>query len=77
MLHRAVREELTERQRTAVLGELEGVPSEELAIRLGISRNALYKLHHDARRKLRRAILAAGITEADVRIELREASEES
>lgn len=55
-LQAAIRERLTERQRAAVVGELEGVPSDELAERLGITRNALYKLHHDARRKLRQAI---------------------
>jgi RNA polymerase sigma-70 factor (ECF subfamily) len=76
-LYRAVHEKLTERQRAAVLGELEGVPSEQLADRLGITRNTLYKLHHDARRKLRRTLLEAGFTEEHVREELQAASEES
>jgi RNA polymerase sigma-70 factor (ECF subfamily) len=65
-LRRAIAEDLTERQRSAVLGELQGVPSEALAERLGIKRNALYKLHHDARKKLRGAILAAGYSSDDV-----------
>lgn len=76
-LRRAVHEKLTEHQRAAVLGELEGIPSEELAGRLGVTRNTLYKLHHDARRKLRRTLLEAGITEEDVREELQAASERS
>ena len=76
MLAAAVRDQLTDRQRLAVLGELDGVPTEQLAERLGLARNALYKLHHDARRKLRAAILAAGFTEADVREELARVSEE-
>ena len=58
---------LTDRQRIAIQGELEGVPTELLAERLGIARNALYKLHHDARRKLRLAILSAGYSEAEAR----------
>lgn len=66
VLRRAIAEELTDRQRTAVLGELKAVPTEMLADRLGITRNAFYKLHHDARRKLKRAILAAGFSEEDV-----------
>ncbi len=76
VLAAAVRDQLTDRQRLAVLGELEGVPTERLAERLGLSRNALYKVHHDARRKLRAAILAAGFTEADVREELARVSED-
>ncbi len=76
-LYRAVRERLTDRQRCAVLSELEGAPSGEIAERLGINRNALYKLHHDARVKLRAAILDAGFSEEEVRNELHLESEES
>jgi RNA polymerase sigma-70 factor (ECF subfamily) len=72
----AIRERLTERQRAAVLGELRGVPTEVLAEHLGTTRNAFYKLHHDARKKLRAAVLAAGFTASDVREELDRVSEE-
>ena len=45
--------ELTERQRTAMMAVLQGgMPMEEVALRLGTNRNALYKLIHDARRRL-------------------------
>lgn len=74
-LRRAIANELTEHQRSAVLGELAGVPTEVLAERMGITRNAAYKLHHDARKKLRAAILKAGFTDADVRRELHDATE--
>lgn len=77
VMHVAIRNELTERQRFAVLGELEGVPTGEIAERLGINRNALYKLHHDARKKLRAAIHEAGYSDDDVRRELAKESEES
>lgn len=59
-LHDAIRSELTERQRVAVLAELRGLPSVEIAERMGTNTNALYKLVHDARRKLRAALRRAG-----------------
>jgi RNA polymerase sigma-70 factor (ECF subfamily) len=70
VLSRAIVESLTPRQRTAILGELEGMGSEQLAAHLGVERNALYKLHHDARKKLKTTLLAAGFTAQDVRDEL-------
>ena len=74
-LQQAIRETLTERQRIAILGELAGVPSAVLVERLGTNSNALYKLHHDARKKLKRAINDAGFSDQDVRQELLMASE--
>jgi RNA polymerase sigma-70 factor (ECF subfamily) len=74
-LRQAIDDVLTERQRIAVLGELAGVPSDLLAARLGTNRNALYKLHHDARRKLKRALLVAGYSQEDVREHLLDASD--
>ncbi len=74
-LQQAIRETLTERQRIAILGELAGVPSAVLVERLGTNPNALYKLHHDARKKLRRAINDAGFSDQDVRQALLMASE--
>ncbi len=73
-LNRAIQSQLTIRQRTAVLGELSGVPVVVLAERLGISSNTFYKLHHDARKKLRRALNRAGFSDEDVREELMEAT---
>jgi RNA polymerase sigma-70 factor (ECF subfamily) len=61
-LDAAIRTELSERQRTAILAELRGIPTIEIANRMGTNQNALYKLTHDARRKLRRALAAAGHT---------------
>lgn len=51
---------LTERQRRVIIAELRGMPQAELADRLQVSRNALYKLGHDARRAMQRALEAAG-----------------
>ena len=47
-------EELTDRQRKALLAALGEMPLEEIAQRMGTNRNALYKLLHDARQKLKR-----------------------
>ncbi len=76
-LHQAINDTLTERQRTVILGELAGVPSGVLVERLGTNPNALYKLHHDARKRLKRALNDAGYSDEDVRQELLMASEET
>ncbi len=73
-LRRAIYQELTERQRFAILGELLGTPTAVMAERLRISSNAFYKLHHDARKKLGRALNKAGFSDEDVREELMEAT---
>jgi RNA polymerase sigma-70 factor, ECF subfamily len=59
--------ELTERQWTAITAELGGMPLPQIAERLGSNANSLYKVLHDARRKLRRGLEAAGFTIDDVR----------
>ena len=74
-LHQAIEDNLTERQRIVILGELGGVPFGMLGERLGTNPNALYKLHHDARKKLKRALNDAGYSDEDVRQELLMASE--
>jgi RNA polymerase sigma-70 factor, ECF subfamily len=61
-----IRTALTERQRQVLVASvLEGVPIDVLAERLGSNRNALYKVLHDARRRLRSHVAAAGFPEAD------------
>lgn len=66
LLDRLIRDELTEKQRTVIRAELSGHPLEEIARKLGTSRNAVYKLAHDARRSLKRRLEAAGYTAADL-----------
>ncbi len=65
-LREAIARDLTARQRTVVLAELAGMPSAVLADELGIQRNALYKLHHDARKKLRETLERAGYSAREV-----------
>ena len=63
---RFVDEELTERQRTALLAALGGMPLEAIADRMGTNRNALYKLLHDARKRLKRRMVAEGLAPQEV-----------
>jgi RNA polymerase sigma-70 factor (ECF subfamily) len=59
-----IRTALTPRQRQVLVSVvLEGVPIDVLAERLGSNRNALYKMLHDARRRLRAHVAAAGFPE--------------
>jgi RNA polymerase sigma-70 factor (ECF subfamily) len=63
MVKRLVAEELTDRQRRALTAVVfAGVPVEEVARRMGTNRNALYKLMHDARQRLKRRMLSEGIS---------------
>ena len=55
ILSQAIATALTERQRKALLAEIAGLPMIKIGEELGISRNAVYKLTHDARKKLRTA----------------------
>lgn len=59
-LGRAIVTSLTVLQRRAIVAELRGIPTLEIARRLGTNPNALYKLTHDARRRLKIALLDAG-----------------
>jgi RNA polymerase sigma-70 factor, ECF subfamily len=63
---RFVDEELTDRQRTALLAALGGMPLEAIADRMGTNRNALYKLLHDARKRLKRRMEAERLSPQDV-----------
>ncbi len=66
-LRRIIDEDLTDRQREAVVAViLEGMPISEVAERMGTNQNALYKLLHDARRKLKRRMEAAGLSPQEV-----------
>jgi RNA polymerase sigma-70 factor (ECF subfamily) len=60
-------EELTDRQRTAVRAiMINGMPISEAARRMGTNRNALYKLVHDARKRLQKRMIEHGITPDEV-----------
>ncbi len=61
-----IRTALTPRQRQVLVAAvLEGVPIDVLAERLDSNRNALYKLLHDARRRLQAHVADAGFPEVN------------
>ncbi|OGO25438.1 MAG: hypothetical protein A2Y54_07330 [Chloroflexi bacterium RBG_16_51_16] len=60
-------EELTPKQRQALmLLGINGMPMEQAASRMKTNRNALYKLLHDARLRLKRRMVAEGLDPQDV-----------
>lgn len=66
VLHDAIESSLSEAQREALLAELGGLPLMEIARRTGRNRGALYKMLHDARKKLRAALEAQGLSAQDL-----------
>ena len=66
-LQRVITEELTEKQREALIAtRIHGMPMEEVARRMGTNRNALYKLLHDARLRLKTRLEEEGLSPEDV-----------
>ncbi len=62
-VQRMIAEELTERQRTAMMAVMQGgMPMQEVAQRMGTNRNALYKLIHDGRQRLQQRMMSEGLT---------------
>lgn len=62
-----MREDLTERQRNALTAvAVQGMPMDEVARRMGTNRNALYKLLHDARSRLKARMAQEGLLPEEV-----------
>ncbi|MEA3336287.1 MAG: sigma-70 family RNA polymerase sigma factor [Chloroflexota bacterium] len=62
-IQRMIAEELTDRQRQAMMAVMQGgMPMQEVAERMGTNRNAMYKLLHDARQRLKKAMLREGLS---------------
>ena len=67
LVKKMIAEDLTEKQRQAMIAiGIHGMPLEEVARRMDTNRNALYKLMHDARLRLKQRIEQEGLTPADV-----------
>ena len=68
IVYELIETELTERQRTAIIAVLQGgAPLGEVAERMNTNRNALYKLIHDARKRLQESLYQkAGLTAQEV-----------
>ena len=66
-VNRIIQEELTDKQRQAMmLGPMGGVPMQVAADQMNMTRNAFYKLIHDARLRLKKRMEKEGISSADV-----------
>lgn len=65
-LQELIGSELTEKQWTAITAELQGMPLSEIADKMSSNPNSIYKLMHDARKKLRRGLEASGFTIEDL-----------
>ena len=66
-VRRIIAEELTDRQREALmLLSVQDMPMEEAAKKLKTNRNALYKLLHDARLRLKRRMSIEGLSAQEV-----------
>lgn len=62
-MRKFIDQELTDKQRAAITVVMfEGMPLEEAARRMGTNRGALYKLMHDARKRLKRRMEEEGIS---------------
>ncbi len=63
LVERLIEESLTPRQREAIMAVMVGgMPLDEAARRMATNRNALYKLIHDARKRLKQELLSQGYT---------------
>ena len=65
-LRRLIDEALTDKQWMAMTAELGGMPLEEIVRRMDSNVNAVYKLLHDARKRLKRGLETAGYAAEDV-----------
>lgn len=66
-VRRIIAEELTDRQREALLLlSVQDIPMDEAARKLKTNRNALYKLLHDARLRLKRRLSLEGLSAQEV-----------
>jgi RNA polymerase sigma-70 factor (ECF subfamily) len=67
VIREVIEHDLTERQRIALVNiHFRAVPTRVVADRLGITPNAVYKLVHDARKKLKQGLVQRHYSEADV-----------
>jgi len=66
-IQQVIKDDLSGKQRTALLAiGVQGMPIEEVARRMNMKRNALYKLLHDARLKLKKSMVTEGFSNEEV-----------
>ena len=70
-IQQIMQESLSERQRTALTAVMiREMPLEEVARRMGTNRNALYKLLHDARKRIKKELEKRGISPEEILAQL-------
>ncbi len=70
-IQQIMQETLSERQRTALTAVMvHEMPLEEVARRMGTNRNALYKLLHDARKRIKKELEKRGISPEEILAQL-------
>ena len=65
-LETIIDEDLTVKQRTALLAEINGMPLQEIATRMNVNRGAIYKLTFDARKKVIKSLAKKGLKPQDL-----------
>ena len=66
-IQHVIKDDLSEKQKTALLAiAVHGMPIEEVARRMNMKRNALYKLLHDARLRLKKSLVKEGFTTEEI-----------
>jgi RNA polymerase sigma-70 factor, ECF subfamily len=66
-VQRMIAEELTDKQQQAMTAVMQGgMPLQEVAVRMGTNRNALYKLLHDARQRLQKRMQREGLSPDEI-----------
>jgi RNA polymerase sigma-70 factor (ECF subfamily) len=66
-VNRLIEHDLTEKQRTAIVAAvIEGCSTQEVADKMNMKPNAVYKLLHDARNRLKKSLDEDGLTPAEI-----------
>ncbi len=65
-MYAVIQNDLTEKQRMVLLAELKGISQDEIVRQLDSNRNAIYKLAHDARKRLKHSLESAGFDIDDI-----------
>jgi RNA polymerase sigma factor (sigma-70 family) len=65
-LREHIETDLTEKQKTVIQALLGGMPVENIADRMGTNRNAVYKMMHDARLKLKQSFESSGVSPEEI-----------
>ncbi len=65
-MRQVIDSDLTDKQKNVLTAELRGMPLDAIVQQMGSNRNAVYKLTHDARMRLRKGLEAAGYQAEDI-----------